>query len=107
MDAVTGGHAVDVVKLDVEGGEIRALRGMDETIGRSPKLTMFVECHPDALASAHGSAELLFAELARLGFRLQVIDEPRRACRSIDEELAGPRSPGGKKYFFNLLCTKG
>jgi FkbM family methyltransferase len=107
IDAVTGGDPVNVVKMDIEGGEIQALRGMDETAKRSAKLTMFVECHPDALSSAQGSAEMLVEELERMHFRVEVIDESGRALRSIDEELSRPRRAEGKKYFYNLLCTKG
>jgi FkbM family methyltransferase len=107
IDAVTGGRPIDVAKIDIEGGELRALKGMEETVGASPKLTMFVECNPDALASAGGSAEKLVADLERLGFRVQAIDESRRMLGPVEEGLARLRPPDSKKSSFNLLCTKG
>lgn len=69
----------DVIKLDVEGGEVRALRGMERTIRRgSPKLVLFVECFPEGLRAAGTSAPELIRQLEALGFTVLVIDERRR-----------------------------
>lgn len=72
------GIVVDVVKLDVEGGELRALQGMEQTIRRaSARLTMFVECFPRGLHSAGASTRALVERLEALGFTVSVIDERR------------------------------
>lgn len=69
----------DIVKLDIEGGECRALDGMAGMVERaSPHLTMFVECFPKALRSSGASARDLVQRLERFGFRVYVIDEGRR-----------------------------
>jgi FkbM family methyltransferase len=77
------GHSIspDVIKLDIEGGEVSALDGMAETIrGAKPDLAMFIECFPKALRTAPGAGvHALVQRLERLGFRVYVIDEgPRR-----------------------------
>lgn len=75
------GHNItpDVIKLDIEGGEVRALDGMAETLQRAkPDLAMFVECFPKALRSAGAGVHGLIQRLERFGFRVYVIDEGRR-----------------------------
>lgn len=57
VDDFLGGQEIDVVKLDVEGAEVDALRGMHRTLTGSPQLTMFVDCNPTALTSA-GASEI-------------------------------------------------
>ncbi len=37
---------IDICKMDIEGAELSALTGMEETIGRSPKLKLLIECNP-------------------------------------------------------------
>lgn len=44
--------AIDVCKMDIEGSELPALRGMKETIARSPHLRLFVEYCRDYVDSA-------------------------------------------------------
>lgn len=77
---------VDVVKLDIEGAEVAALRGMRETLDRAgPGLTLFAECNPPLLERFGSSATELIDVLR--GHRLDVrwIDEEQRLTRPIDE----------------------
>jgi FkbM family methyltransferase len=54
---------VDVIKLDVDGAEVNALRGMRETLTRAaPTVKLFVECNPNSLRNAGESAQSLVAE---------------------------------------------
>lgn len=88
---------VDVIKLDVEGGELRALNGMEKTVQRgSPRLVMFVECFPKGLRSAGASPRALVGRLEGLGFSVLVIDERRGRLFPI-------RSNTGSLWWFNLF----
>ncbi|MGZ8687144.1 MAG: hypothetical protein ACXWZP_01810, partial [Gaiellaceae bacterium] len=74
------------VKLDIEGGEVAALRGMRQTLERAgPGLTVFAECNPPLLERSGSSAEALVEALR--GHRLDVswIDEERGSVRPFDE----------------------
>jgi FkbM family methyltransferase len=89
VDAATEGLAVDVIKIDVEGGEIEALRGMTRTLERAPSgLTLFVE--------RNGAA------LRRAGHAPEELDEALRAHgldpRPIDEDADGG--------YINLVCRR-
>ncbi len=77
---------VDVVKLDIEGAEVAALRGMRETLDRAaPGLTLFAECNPPLL-ERFGSSATELVDVLR-GHRLDVrwIDEERGVTRPMDE----------------------
>ena len=106
VDDVLGSQPVHVVKMDIEGGKIQALKGMERTLAQSKEVVMLVECNPAALTSAGGSVESLLRELARLGFRVQVIDERERCLRPLDTEIIEAEYVRNGKYFVNLYCTK-
>lgn len=73
--AEQGISRVDVIKMDIEGAEIGALRGLRQTIARSPGLKLVMEYNPAALqAFGHDPARAL-AEVCALGFQqVQVIE---------------------------------
>ncbi|NOG34662.1 MAG: FkbM family methyltransferase [Chloroflexi bacterium] len=73
--AEQGISRVNVIKMDIEGAEIGALRGLHQTIARSPELKLVMEYNPAALkAFGHDPAAAL-AEVCALGFRqVQVIE---------------------------------
>jgi FkbM family methyltransferase len=100
IDAALPSDAVaDVVKLDIEGGELDALEGMRDLVARSgERLTLFLECNPDALAAAGRSAAELVAWLADRGFRLFQIDEREHRLAPL---VALPE-PGA---YVNLMCV--
>ncbi len=67
---------VDVVKMDIEGAEIGALRGMQKTIQQSPNLALIMEYNPSALQSFDLNPRDALQEVMDMGFhRLQVIQE--------------------------------
>jgi FkbM family methyltransferase len=88
---------LDVLKLDVEGGEVDALAGLRETLERSKAgLTVFAECNPDALTAAGHDAETLVAALRAHGLAVYVCDEAARAL----VPWSGPPASG----YVNLIA---
>ena len=88
---LAGARQLDVVKIDIEGGEVDALRGMSATLTHAkPGLRLFVELNPGALDNAGTSGEELLALLRGYGFAISVIDEASRSLRPLgpDEVLA-------------------
>lgn len=65
-DLVVSGEArdPDLIKLDIEGGELDALRGGRETIARARPI-MIVENHPEPWFDAGFSRQQLIEEIAR------------------------------------------
>jgi FkbM family methyltransferase len=64
-----GWPAIDLVKMDIEGSEVPALRGMRRLSDRSSKLQLIVEYNPPAMARAGLARDSLRDVLVELGFR--------------------------------------
>lgn len=65
---------VDVIKLDIEGHEVHALRGMRDLIRRS-RPVIFSELAPMNLRNAGQSAEELLAYFVDLGYEINMIEK--------------------------------
>jgi FkbM family methyltransferase len=91
--------AVDVIKLDVEGGELAALRGMERfmTAERPPR-ALFLECNPILLERAGSSTDELLAWLREHAYQVEWIDEVNGRTVSIAE-------PWNEQYV-NLCCRR-
>jgi len=97
-DEVVGGP-VDVVKLDVEGSELAALRGMERLLerGQAPR-ALFVECHPQLLARAGTSRDELLTWLRTAGYGVEWIDEAGHRLAPLSEAWSGD--------YVNLRCLR-
>jgi FkbM family methyltransferase len=96
-DLVAAERPPNVVKMDIEGGEVAALAGMTETLKNVDRL--FIELNPEALAHAGASGATLLAILRDAGFAIDVIDEKARALRRLG---AGERL----QTHANLYCER-
>ncbi len=90
---------VDVVKLDVEGAELAALRGMERLVtAERPPRALFLECNPVLLERAGSSQDELFVWLRERGYDVEWIDEANGRAVSISEPWTEP--------YVNLLCRR-
>lgn len=101
-------NVVNVIKLDIEGAEIRALRGMERLLARCcGPLTMFVECYPEGLAAAGASGKTLVDWLKERGFQVEAIAEHSALLIPINKvDLREPTFGGESVRAFNLYCTR-
>ena len=63
-----GIERVDVVKMDIEGAELSALRGMARTIAASPGLSLVMEYNPGALKAFGHEPVAALDEVLGMGF---------------------------------------
>jgi FkbM family methyltransferase len=96
-DEVVSGP-VDVVKLDIEGGELAALRGMEGLFAAAPPRALFLECNPALLERAGTSREELVAWLVAHGYAVEWIDEPRGGTAPLTEPWT--------EAYVNLRCVR-
>jgi FkbM family methyltransferase len=79
LDDAVGEAAVDFVKMDIQGYEVEALRGMSGLLRRSGRLAMIVEFWPWGLRQAGATPDELLALLGDAGFELKLLSgEPVR-----------------------------
>jgi hypothetical protein len=94
LDALVQSGAIpppDVIKMDIEGGELRALQGARHVLGRhSP--TLLLATHEDGIHAA--CVELLF----ELGYECQPLD--------VGSAGASPRADGSLERAGELVATR-
>lgn len=87
LDAcVPSGQSVNLVKLDVEGAELQAWRGMSRIISESPDLAVIVEFGPSHLERWGVTITEWLDILCAPGFTPWEIDEANGAIRPLREE---------------------
>lgn len=87
LDAcVPQNQAVDLVKLDVEGAELQAWRGMRRIIAESPGLAVIVEFGPSHLQRAGIAIADWLQELQAPGFTVWEIEERFGRLRPLRQE---------------------
>jgi len=97
-----GSPRIDFFKIDVEGGEIGALKGMEKTIKRSNRLAGIIEFNANALSAAGEDPSQFINILHNFGFEVKEI-ALTGALKDIDQETHNV----AKKLSVNLFCFKG
>lgn len=99
-DVIGPDETIHAIKIDVEGHEVAALRGLRATIERSrEQVVLFVECNPETLAAAGHAPEDLIREITGLGLSCGWIDEATRSIRPVDPRML-------TEGYVNLLCRR-
>lgn len=114
-----GDPSVDVIKMDVEGSEKKALDGMKKTIEFNKKLTLITEFWPQGFANAGIEPEDFLEILASLGFVLYHIDEflqktypvsvsemSKLVKERTDNPVERTKENQSGRWYTNLLCIK-
>ncbi len=98
---------VSVIKMDIEGGEFGAVKGMKNLIENNKKLSLFIEFSPQALKRAGNSPESLLDLLEKLNFTLYVIDENRGKVEKLNRKELFASHSESRDWHVNLLAIKG
>lgn len=101
-----GSPAIDLMKIDIEGAEPIALRGMKETIARSPAMTIFAEAYPKCLERLGTPAAEYLRQLTTLGFKLWEINEIAQNVAPIADIARFVASIPSGEGFKNIIAEK-
>lgn len=104
---------VDAIKMDIEGGESAALRGMERTLSSADNLILVIEFAPAWIKAAGFSPNQFLQKIASFDFEIFCITEkgPVKLRSVLDENFMEflPKSKDGKccaGEFINLCCVK-
>ncbi len=105
LDAVLGRQPrLDLVKMDIQGSEWRAIEGMKRLIAANPGLTMFLELWPRGLREGGGNAAAFVQRLRELGLHIQHINSAKASLEVIeDQELIAAAERHG---YTNILTER-
>ncbi len=89
---------VDIIKMDIQGGEYLALVGMEKTILRSESLTIFAEFWPKGIMETGKSPEEFLKKLKGYGFSLYNIKSRERKIEKIEDIEQFTKKYQGREY---------
>lgn len=102
-----GLERVDVMKIDVEGAEALVLEGAGALLAAPHPMRIFMEFWPLGMARLGADPNKVLKDLARAGFRLEVIREESRTLRPVSTEDALALFEGtAPMQQINLLCSR-
>lgn len=95
-----------VIKMDIQGAEVRAVFGMRGLIEQARELALFTEYWPFGFRESGTDPTSFLTLLAELGFEVLVIEESNSSLRRVlsAEDIEPSLGPYGEA---NLLCIKG
>ncbi|MEI6209114.1 MAG: FkbM family methyltransferase [Desulfuromonadales bacterium] len=91
--------SVDFIKLDVQGYDFHAARGMENTIRRSGKAQMLGEFFPNGLQRAGNQPEKYLLFLEELGFKITLF--------GVNRHDDFTRYTSDEKFYTDFYATKG
>lgn len=101
-DVIEPGETVHLIKMDIQGAETKALRGMWRVAQENPNLIMLVEFSPEDLQQAGSSADEFWGLIKELGFKADYIDEKNGTI--IQKSFAELVAICGQHGYVNLFC---
>jgi len=97
---------VDLVKLDVQGFEFAALKGMRQVLLNNPAITLFTEFCPAGLHQAGSDAGEFLRFLRSQDFEIFYINEYANRLDIANDEILLKRYSRAKGSHTNLLCRR-
>lgn len=102
-DLVPEGTPVDIIKMDIQGSEFLALRGMDRVLRENSRVIILSEYAPDYLERCSGTSSRQFQEFfEERGFRVYFLRDGKFV--DFDPEFRG--DGGGDIYYENIIATR-
>lgn len=97
------GLKADVIKIDVQGAEMAAFRGMEDSL-TNPEVVLFCEFWPYGLRKLGSSPTEMLDYLGWLGFSIYEILEERRSLKLVDSNELANRFPD--MGVANMICIR-
>lgn len=97
-----GVRELDFIKIDVQGFEAHVLAGLEQTIRRSPKLTILMEFWPDGLSRASSVPLELLEQLESWDLALHELGSRGQTRPIADKQAFTGRYPG--RRYANIIA---
>lgn len=97
---------VDFIKMDIEGSEGKAFRGMRHIIKKNPSLKVVTEFYPLLLTGAGEDPQAMLEELSRAGFALYDLEDASEAGLPISSADLVARYPLRDSEMTNLFLKR-
>jgi FkbM family methyltransferase len=103
IDDYLKGAKVDFIKMDIQGFEMEAMKGMKDTLKNNPKVKMISEFWPYGLRKAGSSLRDYFVLLKELNFNVEILKENK--LETLDLETVLKLESLGEEHYFNIFVS--
>lgn len=103
IDDYLKGAKVDFIKMDIQGFEMEAMKGMKETLKNNPNVKMISEFWPYGLKKAGSSLRDYFVLLKELNFNVEILKENKLEILNLETVLK--LEPLGEEHYFNIFIS--
>lgn len=97
-------NKIDFIKIDIQGAEIRALRGMSEILKKNKRLKMYIEFWPWGIKKDTQDPKEFIDLLIKNKFKIYLADD--RSCPLNIEKINSLFNAIKYRGFKNLFCSK-
>lgn len=74
-DYVNGAYKVDFIKMDIQGFEVSALKGMEKTVATNPDIKLLLEFWPHGLHEAGSSVEAFYKQIVSMDLAIRFMEK--------------------------------
>lgn len=103
-DYVNGAWLVNCVKMDIQGFEVSALKGMEKTVAANPEIKLLLEFWPHGLHAAGSTVQLFCNQIYSMGLKIQFLEGTTLTAFN-DADIAQFETWGWGQYK-NILVSK-
>jgi FkbM family methyltransferase len=103
-DYLKPGSMVDLIKMDIQGFEMQAIKGMKRTLLENPDVTLLSEFWPYGLKKSGSSVVAYFDFLLEHHFKVYLLEKNSLHKLGIDRVMQLQQL--GEKHYFNILATR-
>jgi len=104
MDDYIGDGRVDFIKMDIQGFEMEAVRGMEGVLARNPNIKILSEFWPYGLRKAGSSTSAYYRYLSDRGFGCYLLKD--NSLARLSEADAVKLDSLGQASYFNLFARR-
>jgi FkbM family methyltransferase len=95
---------IDLIKIDIQGFEMQAIKGMEKTLNSNPNIKIISEFWPYGLRAAGSSLSEYFNYLVALGFDIQILHENKLAVLNIEQVKLMENL--NKEHYYNIFAFR-
>lgn len=97
---------VDFIKMDIQGFEMSAIKGMERTLAENPKVKMISEFWPYGLKKAGSSVTEYFVYLTNKGFTCHLLEKNSLQKLTMIKVTELESLANDKEHYFNIFVSK-